>query len=322
MRIAVVGAGAIGGAIAHALTRAGADPVLVARGASAAAIARDGLRFDEAGRSETSRPRVVEDPRGIAAVDAVIGTMKAQDWPAALPLIAPLLGPSTLLLPAINGIPWWYFQGEGGSFDGRRLASVDPDGALADAIAADRVVGTVVYMATSRPAPGHVVSTRARRLVLGPAADRPRADWRPLLAALREAGFAAEETPDIRRATWAKLLGNVGFNPISALTRTTMAEIVDDPDLNALCADAIRETLAIARAAGRPLDVTAEARIAEASRLGHFRTSMLQDMDAGRALEIGGLLDAPVEIGALVGVDAPVLRSLARLLRAAAARRA
>lgn len=321
MRIAVVGAGAIGGAVAHTLAQAGADPLLVARGASAAAIARDGLRFEEAGRSETSRPRVAEDPRDLSPVDVVIGTLKAQDWPAALPLFAPLLGPSTLLLPAINGIPWWYFQGEGGRFGGHRLASVDPHGALSAAFASDRIVGTVVYMATSRPAPGHVVSTRARRLVLGPAAAGTRAAWRPLVALLRAAGFDAEETPDIRRAVWSKLLGNVGFNPISALTRTTMAEIIADPDLHALCADAIRETIAIARATGCALDVTAEARIAEASRLGHFRTSMLQDMEAGRSLEIGGLLDAPAEIGALAGIDAPVLRSLARLLRVIAARR-
>ncbi|MCM0018690.1 MAG: 2-dehydropantoate 2-reductase [Tagaea sp.] len=311
MRVAVVGAGAIGGAIAHALWRAGADPLLVARKATAEAIAARGLRVRRLGVEETSRPRAAAEPRTAGRQDIVIGALKAQDWASALPLFAPLIGPNTIVLPAVNGVPWWYFQREGGVFDARRLASLDPDGALEAAFAPERLIGTVVYMAVSRAGPTELDWPTGERLVLGAIASQG-ASPSPAAGMLRAAGFAVDTEADIRRAVWAKLLGNVGFNPVSALERATVAAIVGAPRPLATVRAAMIETLAVARAVGRAPDIGIDARIEQARRLGDFKTSMLQDREAGRAMEIGALLDAPREIGALAGVPTPTLDALAR----------
>ena len=321
MRIAVVGAGAIGGSIAHALAHAGCDPVLVARGASAAAIARDGLTVERFGSSQTSRPRVVEDTRGIEPFDAVIGTLKAQDWAAAVPLIEPLVGPETCLVPAINGIPWWYFQHSGGALEGTRLGCLDPDGTLGSAFPTSRIVGGVVYMAATRVVPGRIDWPTGARLVLGEVGPVAGARVPALAAVLRSAGMEVDESPDIRHAIWMKLLGNAGFNSISALADATVVEILDDPDLRAVCAGTMKELVEVAAAIGVDIDVSVDTRLETARRLGEFRTSTLQDFDAGRPLETAALVEAPCEIGRLAGVPTPVLATLGRLLRRAVARR-
>ena len=321
MRIAVVGAGAIGGAIAHVLALSGADPVLVARGATAAAIARDGLRVTRFGTPEVSRPRVMESTSGAGTFDAVIGTLKAQDWVAAIPMIAPLIGPTTCLVPAINGIPWWYFQRQGGQHDGLRLSSLDPDGLLAAKIPTSCLIGGVVYMAATRPAPGFVDWPTGKRLVLGGISDGADGRVPALAATLRAAGLEIEESADIRREVWAKLLGNAGFNSLSAIAGVTVVDILDDPDLRAICAETMRELVAIAAAVGIDIGIPIEKRLEAARRLGAFRTSTLQDFEAGRPLETAALVDAPCEIGRLHSVPAPVLETLGRLLRNAVARR-
>lgn len=321
MRIAVVGAGAIGSSIAHALASAGADPVLVARGAAAAAITRDGLHVVRSGRHEVSRPRVAEDTRGLGPFDAVIGTLKAQDWPAAIPLIAPLVGPRTALVPAINGVPWWYFQLAGGAFDGRHLDCLDPGGTLAASFRPSSIVGGVVYMAATRTAPGRIDWPTGKRLVLGGIGRDPDDRVPALAAILRDASMDIDESADIRHDMWVKLLGNAGFNSISALARATIVDILDDPDLRAVCADTMAELIAVADAVGIRLDIAIEARLEAARRLGTFRTSTLQDFEAGRPLETAALVDAPCEIGRLAGVPTPVLGTLGRLLRNAVARR-
>ena len=314
MKIAVVGAGAIGGTLAHALWRAGADPLVVARRATAEAIAAKGLHVRRQGAEETSRPRATADATAAGAQDVVIGAMKAQDWPSASPLFGPLIGPKTVVLPAINGVPWWYFQREPGPFAGRRLASLDPDGTLEAAFVPERTIGTVVYMAVSRAAPPILDWSTGRRLVLGGIAG---ADPAPAAMLLRSAGFEIDIAPDIRRAMWAKLLGNVGFNPVSALARATVTEIFAAPALLGRVRDAMIETLAIARAVGRAPDIDLQARLEQARALGDFKTSMLQDREVGRPMEIGALLDAPREIAALAGVATPTLDALAHDLRSA-----
>ncbi|MBI3503242.1 MAG: 2-dehydropantoate 2-reductase [Proteobacteria bacterium] len=320
-RIAVIGAGAIGGSLAHALAYAGLEPVLVARGDSASVIARDGLKVRRAGVDEVSRPKVVSDTRDLGPFDAVIGTLKAQDWAAAIPLIAPLVGPSTCLVPAINGIPWWYFQRAGGLHDGKQLRSLDPDGALSAAFAPERIVGGVVYMAATRPAPGVIDWPTGKRLVLGDIGPSGSGRVAELAATFRKTGMEIDESTDIRRDVWMKLLGNAGFNSVSALTRTTVAEILGDADLRAICGDTIRELLAVAASVGKTLDVAVEARLDMGGRLGAFRTSTLQDFEAGRPLETAALIDAPCEIGRLAGIPTPVLAILGRLLRNAVVRR-
>ncbi len=322
MRIAVVGAGAIGGAIAHALAFAGLKPILVARGETAKAIARDGLHVSRDGRLERSRPEVVEATEGCGPCDVIIGTAKAHDWAGLAGVIQPLVGPRTSVLPAINGIPWWYFFGRSGPHRDARLATLDPSGTLTSAFAPANLVGCVVYMAASRPAPGRIDWPTGRRLILGPVSGDCVADVPAIAATLRIAGLEIEESIDIRRDVWMKLLGNAGFNSVSALTRTTVVEILDDPALRAICADTVRELKAVAAAAGTPVEVDVEERLEAARRLGHFRTSTLQDIEAGRPLETAALLDAPAEIGAMSGVVTPVLDTLARLLHRASARRA
>ncbi|MBI1245496.1 MAG: 2-dehydropantoate 2-reductase [Alphaproteobacteria bacterium] len=321
MRIAVVGAGAIGGAIAHALAVAGMNPLLVARGDTAKAVARDGLRVVRDGKTELSRPAVLETTQGAAPCDVVIGTAKAHDWAAMAGAIRPLVGPRTAVLPAINGIPWWFFRGMGGAHRDTRLGSLDPSGELTATFAPENIVGCVVYMAASRPAPGVVEWPTGRRLVIGGISPDCVGDIAAIARLLRSAGLEIDEATDIRREVWMKLLGNAGFNSVSALTRATVVEILDDPDLRAICADTIRELKAVASASGTDLDINVEARLEAARRLGHFKTSTLQDFEAGRPLEIAALLDAPAEIGAMTGVSTPVLATLARLLRRAAASR-
>lgn len=321
MRIAVVGAGAIGSSIAHALAHAGCDPVLVARGAAAAAVARDGLRVERFGESQTSRPRVVEDTQGIEPFDAVIGTLKAQDWAAAVPLIGPLLGPKTCLVPAINGIPWWYFRHSGGPKEGTRLSCLDPHGTLDAGYPASCLVGGVVYMAATRLAPGRIDWPTGKRLVLGEISRESGTRVPALAALLRSAGMEVDESADIRHALWMKLLGNAGFNTLSALAGATITDILDDPGLRAVCAETMKELIAVAAAIDVDIDISIDVRLEAARRLGDFRTSTLQDFEAGRQLETAALVDAPCEIGRLAGVPTPVLATLGRLLRNAVARR-
>jgi 2-dehydropantoate 2-reductase len=321
MRIAIVGAGAVGGAIAHALTLAGADPTLVARGATAAAIAHDGLRVSRGGKQERSRPRVVEATGAAGIHDVVIGTLKAQDWAGALPLFEPLIGPSTIVVPAINGIPWWYFQGIGGSREGTALASVDPSGVLGAAFSARCLVGGVVYIAASRPALGALDWSGGKRLVLGEIAGPNGARVAALAAFLRGCGLDVDVAPDIRAAMWLKLMGNASFNSLSVLTLATMDPLLGDPALRAICVDVMGEILALAAATGAAPSIGIEARLAMMSGMAGVRTSTLQDFEAGRSLEIAALIEAPCEIGRLTGVATPVLETLGRLLRNAETRR-
>jgi 2-dehydropantoate 2-reductase len=321
MRVAIVGAGAIGGAIAHSLTTAGADPTLVARGATADAIKRDGLRVTRGGVREVSRPRVVEDTRDAGAHDVVIGTLKAQDWVGATGLFAPLIGPATIVIPAINGVPWWYFQGIGGAREGTKLASVDPAGTLAATFPVHCLIGGVVYIAANRPAPGEIDWSGGKRLVLGEIAGPNEGRLAALADFLRAGGLDIDVVANIREAMWSKLLGNASFNPVSVLAQSAMGPILDDPDLYAVCVDAMREVMALAAAADAPLSITLEARIAPMRRMTAFRPSTLQDFEAGRPLELAALIDAPCEIGRLTGVPTPVLETLGRLVRHAVARR-
>ncbi len=315
MRIAIVGAGSIGGAIAHALALTGHDPVVVARGATKAALERDGFTVTRAGRIEKSAPRVVADPAQAGVQDMVIGALKAHDWPGAVELFAPLMGPDTLLLPAINGLPWWYFQRLGGAHADTRLDTVDPTGVLSTRFDPSRIVGTVVYMAVSRPAPGHLAWPTGERLVIGDvAADAGNAARAAI--PLRAAGLNVEIASDIRHAMWTKLLGNSSFNPISVLARAGVVAILDDPQWRAMCAAVMREIMALSKAAGCAVEIDAEARMEAMRRLGDFKSSMLQDFEAGRSLEIGPMIEAPRELGRLTGVATPVLDELSARMKA------
>lgn len=315
MRIAIVGAGSIGGAIAHALALTGHDPVVVARGATKAALERDGFTVTRAGRIEKSAPRVVADPAQAGVQDMVIGALKAHDWPGAVDLFAPLVGPETLLLPAINGLPWWYFQRQGGAREGTPLETVDPGGILSKRFDPARIVGTVVYMAVSRPAPGQLFWPTGERLVIGDVAAGAGNAERAA-APLRAAGLNVEIAPDIRHAMWLKLVNNASFNPISVLARAGVVTILDDPQWRAMGAAAMNEIMALSAAAGCAVEIDVAARLESMRRLGDFKSSMLQDFEAGRKMEIGPLVEAPRELGRLTGVATPVLDELSARMKA------
>jgi 2-dehydropantoate 2-reductase len=317
--IAVVGAGAIGGAVSYALSAAGFAPKLLARGEGLAAIRRDGLRVEKWDGGGTAQIEASDDPATFGPQDLVIGTMKAQDWPAALPLVLPLIGPQTVLLPILNGIPWWYFDGTSGPEAARKVAAVDPEGELTERLPARIVVGAVVYMGAARAAPGVVRWTSGNRLVLGEAAGPERERTRDIAALMQRAGFDATVTEDIRAEVWAKLLGNAAMNPLSVVARARVDEIMADTGLGQIALAAMHEVAAVASAVGAPPAIAVEKRYAINAELGAFRTSMLQDYEAGRALELGALVDAVVEIGERLGVATPMTAALGALARRAAA---
>jgi 2-dehydropantoate 2-reductase len=311
MRIAVLGAGAIGGFVGSMLARTGTDVTLIARGEHLAAIRRDGLRVLMDGREMVVDVPATDDPGDIGVVDVVLLGLKAYSYASCGPLLAPLLGPTTSVVAAQNGIPWWYFYRQGGSFDGRRIESVDPDGAVSAVIPPQRVIGCVPYPAAEIVAPGIIRHLEGTQFPLGET-DRSKSDrCRDFADAMTAAGFRSPVT-DIRPQIWLKLMGNAAFNPISALTHSTMADICAYPASRALVVRLMEEIAEIATAIGDPPPsaITIERRLAGAERVGHHKTSMLQDLDAGKPLEVDALLGAVVEIADMVGVEAPNLRAV------------
>ena len=316
-RIAIVGAGAVGGLVAWHLARAGEVPTIVAREATAALITREGLTLTEDGRARTAAVRAVADPAALGAQDIVFAGFKAQDWPACLGLVTPLLGPDTTLIPMLNGVPWWFFQGWGGAHAGRRIDAVDREGTLAAGIAPSSILGCVLYVASWREAPNRIAWNRRRRIVLGEPSGKPTPRLATIVAMLDHAGFETEATADIRGAVWHKLLGNAPYNPLSVVTDATIGAMARDPAHRRTLRAMIEELVAVGRALGACGEVDVEARLQPPRELENFRTSTLQDFDAGRPLELGALVDAPVELGRLVGVPTPTLAAVGE---AAAAR--
>lgn len=315
-RIAVAGAGAIGGWLAARLAAAGHEVSVLARGAHLEAIRARGLTLESAGATRTVAVRASDDPAELGAQDLVYTAVKAQSLPALAPRLAPLFGAGTPVVPVLNGIPWWFFHGWPGEFEGRRLASVDADGSLGRALPAARIVGAVVIGACYVREPGVVVHTGGDRWVLGePDARTPPARCEAIAATMRAAGLGAEVSANIRLSIFAKLLGNANFNPISALTGATGDVMLSRPDLRAVCAATMREVMAIAARVGVEMNIDPEVRMAETRRLGAIKSSMLQDVEAGRTLETEGLLGALVEIADWAGVPAPRLELLAALAR-------
>jgi 2-dehydropantoate 2-reductase len=316
LAITVVGAGAIGSAVAFSLARAGFAPKLVARGETLAAIQRDGLHVEKWDGGGITRLDVTDNPAELGPQDLVIGTMKAQDWPQGLAVLTPLIGPQTALLPLINGVPWWYFDGQRGPLGGERIAAVDPEGALLGALPARSVIGLVVYMGVARLAPGVVRWTSGNKFVLGEADGARRERTEQVAAVLRHSGFDVTVTDDIRGEVWTKLIGNAAFNPLSVIARARIDELMNDAGLGRIALRAMHEVAAVA-AAGAPSGMDIERRFAINAELGAFRTSMLQDYEAGRALELGGLVDAVVKIGTRLGVATPMTEALGAFARRA-----
>jgi 2-dehydropantoate 2-reductase len=320
MKICVYGAGAVGGLIAARLARSGHDVSVIARGAHLEAIRARGVRVRDhaGGEVQIHAVNAQADPARLGPQDYVIVAVKAQSLPEVAAGIAPLVGPDTSILTAMNGVPWWFFDRLEFGSGALRLESLDPGGKLARAMPTERIVGCVIHLAASTPEPGLVEHTMGRKLILGEPGGTNSVRTRNIAQALSAAGFEILVSDCIEKDFWVKLLGNVSFNPVSALTVSSADSLIENRDVKAYMVQIMREVLAIGRAVGVDADIEPEARLDMARALGRFKTSMLQDLEAGKPLEIDGLLAGTLEIAAKAGVPAPYTHSLFGLIRARA----
>jgi 2-dehydropantoate 2-reductase len=315
MKVCIVGAGAIGGFIGTRLARAGNAVSAIARGGTAAALRERGWRLEMDGELLTAPAHVAEEPRELGPQDLVVIAVKAPALADIAARIAPLLARDTVVLTAMNGVPWWFFDGLGGRYDGLKIASIDPQGRIAAAIPTRHVIGCVVHVTCSTPEPGLARHGFANRLIIGEPVGGADERTVALAEVLQRAGFDAPVSPRIQSDIWYKLWGNMTMNPISALTGATSDKILDDPLITAFCLSAMREAAAIGTRIGCPIAQSGEDRMAVARQLGPFKTSMLQDLEAGKPLEIDALLTAAHEIGATVGEPTPQIDALLGLVR-------
>ncbi len=314
-RYAVVGAGAIGAYVGAALARGGAEVTLVARGPHLAAIRERGVEVRSERGDFSARVPATDDMTTIGPVDCVIIGLKAHQIVPVLPQIRTLLGPRTRVVGMQNGIPWWYFQRHGGPHEGLVLQTVDPGGVLAAAFDPDNVVGCVIYSSTEIESPGVIRHVEGTRFSLGrpDRADDPVLD--EIAAAFVAGGLKAPVERELRADIWLKLLGNAALNPISALTRATIAGMMRDPAAEALVRQIMEEVQALAHALGVTLSVSIDKRMDGARRVGEHKTSMLQDVEAGRPLELDVMLGAVVELGGVLNVDVPASRHVYTLTK-------
>ena len=315
MNVAVFGAGVIGGYLAAKLAEAGVAVVAIARGAQLAAIRAHGLRLLEGGAPRSVAVEATEDARSLGPQDLVIVTLKAHSLPAAAADIAALCSPETTIVAAQNGIPWWYFHREGGPLEGTRIAAVDPKGTLYETLDPARVLGCVVQMAATQPEPGLVRHQAGNRFMLGEPRGGSSERLKRVVAVLDKAGLEGVATSAIRYEIWHKLWGNVAFNPLSVVTQATMDRLIGDPGTRAVATAVMSEAERVANRLGIRFDMSAEARIDGLKRLGAYKTSALQDVEAGRPIELGALAEAVAEIAERLGIETPMLKSLATLAR-------
>ncbi|MEO6580074.1 MAG: 2-dehydropantoate 2-reductase [Sphingomicrobium sp.] len=307
MRITIIGAGAIGGWVAARLALAGHDVSAVARPATAPSL-ENGVTIVEGGNDQRACPRIVSDAGELGLQDLVVVAVKGPALADAAEAVAPLLGPATVILPMMNGVPWWFMGGES-------LTAIDPGERIAAALPMDRVLGCVVHAACRRTAPGRIEVAMLDRLLVGEPQGGLSERASTIAHLLREAGLAGEAIADVRRAIWYKLWGNMTTNPISALTLATADRILADEATRAFMLRCMGEAAAIGTAVGCPISESGEDRINVTATLGAFKTSMLQDVEAARRIEVEALLGAPLEIAARVGVSAPNLATLYGLTR-------
>ena len=327
MRICVFGAGAIGGLVAVKLAAVGEEVTVIARGPHLAAIRERGLWVLEEGRQTVARVRATERAAEAGPQDVVFLGMKAHQLPPVVGEVSALVGPGTTVVTAQNGIPWWYFARHGGPREGTRLESVDPGGVVARTLDVSRVIGAIVYPAAELAEPGVVRHVEGNRITLGELDGADTGRVRALAESLRRAGFKARVASDLRAELWVKLWGNLSFNPVSALTHATLAEICGFPPARELAAAMMREAQAVAEKLGIRFGISLERRLAGGEAVGAHKTSTLQDVEAGRPTELDALLGAVVELGRITGTPTPNLDAvwalaslLERTMRAAGGR--
>ena len=319
--ICVFGAGAIGGYMAAKLEAAGTPVSLVARGPHLAAMRRDGLVLQSGGERLTTRPNAVAHGSEIGPQDYLLITLKAHSLEPALPQLAPLIGPATTIVTAVNGVPWWYTYGLPAPFTDRRVTAVDPHGALWAALPPAQCLGAIVYPAATVAAPGVIEHTYGDRFSLGEPGGERSERAATLSALLIAAGLKAPVRPRIRDELWVKLWGNMAMNPLSALTLATLDVLTADPGTRAVARSMMLEGQAIGEALGIRFAIDVDKRLEGAADVGAHRTSMLQDLELGRPLEIEAILGAVVEMADWVEVAAPISRAVLALVRQRAAMR-
>jgi 2-dehydropantoate 2-reductase len=297
MRFLVAGAGAIGAYIGARMAQAGFDVTLFARGPHLRAMQERGVQVKSGDGDSEARPRIASSLEEVGEVDVVFLGVKAHSLPQLAPQLPPVLGQDTTVVSMQNGVPWWFFQGFGGEWEGMRLERVDPGGVISKAIEARRVVGSIVYFSTEITAPGVVKHTEGNRITLGEPDGTRSERSRRIAEALVASGLRCPVTTRIRHEIWVKILGNVAFNPVSALTGATLVQMTRDPEVSVLIRNIMLEAEAVASKLGLELPVSIEQRIAGAEKVGEHKSSMLQDLEAGRPLELEAVVGAVVELG-------------------------
>ena len=308
-KICIFGAGAIGGYVGARLAMKGeADVSLVARGPHLAAMQANGLTLKQAGETHVVHPQVTDDPKSLGPQDYIILTLKAHGLAGVIDALQPLIGKDTAILFAQNGIPWWYFHGVGGRFEGTRLESVDPGGEIWQRIGPERALGSVVWQAAEIEAPGVIAHHYGERMPIGEPNGEKTGRAVRLSQLLTSAGIKSPVRPNLRNEIWLKLWGNLSFNPVSVLTLGTLEALATDPGTHRVIRAMMEEARAVAEALGVQFPVSAEERIAMAAQVGAHRTSMLQDVEAGRPTELDALLGVVLELARLVEIDTPSLQ--------------
>jgi 2-dehydropantoate 2-reductase len=314
MKICVVGAGAIGGLVAAWFARAGHEVCLVARGAHLEALRASGLTLLTKDKREVFRLPASDDPSAFGAQDAVFLCLKTTSIGAMLPRTKTLIGPDTVVVPAINGLPWWYFYAEGGKFDGQPVACLDPAGTLFRALDPRHILGCVVHAAAEVPEPGVVRHTAGRLFLIGEPDRTKSARAERIVAAMNAAGFEARQAADIRVEIWVKLTGNLSYNPVAALALARMDDIHGNEGLLALIRTLIEETMRVAEAYGVRVPITVDERIAIAKQLAGAKISMHQDIEKRRPLEVDAIIGAVAELARKAGIATPMIDAVHALI--------
>jgi 2-dehydropantoate 2-reductase len=310
MKFLIAGAGAIGAYMGACMARAAQDVTLFARGPHLRAMQDHGVRVKSVDGDFEAHPKIAANLEDVGPVDVVFLGVKAHGLTQLAPQLKPILGPDTAVVGTQNGIPWWFFQGWGGEHEGMHLERVDPGGAIATAIEPRRVLGSIVYFATDIIEPGVVRHTEGNRISLGEPGGTRSDRSRQIAEALIAAGLRCPVTTRIRQEIWVKILGNVAFNPISALTGATLVQMARDPDVNSLVRRIMEETIAVGAKLGLEVPITIDQRIAGAEKVGEHKTSMLQDLEAGRPIELESVVGAVVELGERLNVPMPHTRAV------------
>ena len=310
MRVAVLGAGAIGAYVGAALHRGGTEVHLIARGEHLEAIRENGVQVLSPRGDFASRTHATDDPSEVGPVDFVFLGLKANSYASCGPLISPLLHENTAIIAAQNGIPWWYFHGLAGPYEGRRIESVDPGGEVTKTLPLERAIGCVVYCSTEIEGPGVIRHLEGTRFSIGEPDGSASARCKEFSEAMIAGGLKCPVEEDIRKDIWIKLLGNAAFNPISALSRATMVEIASHEGTRATVRLMMEETLEIASGVGCHPDISVDKRLEGAERVGEHKTSMLQDLENDKPLELDVILSALIELADLTETPAPTLRAV------------